>query len=53
MIKKKILITAGGTGGHVLPAIVLAKYLMKKNFEIKIITDLRGKKFFDKLKNSL
>lgn len=53
MIKKKILITAGGTGGHVLPAIVLAKYLMKKNFEIKIITDLRGKKFFDKLNNSL
>jgi UDP-N-acetylglucosamine:LPS N-acetylglucosamine transferase len=30
MIKKKILIATGGTGGHVFPAYSLANYLKKK-----------------------
>ena len=32
--KKKLLIMAGGTGGHVFPAIALAQYLQKLGWEI-------------------
>jgi UDP-N-acetylglucosamine--N-acetylmuramyl-(pentapeptide) pyrophosphoryl-undecaprenol N-acetylglucosamine transferase len=43
MIKKnKILIAAGGTGGHVFPAYSLANYLTKNNYNVKLITDNRG-----------
>ena len=31
MTKKKILIATGGTGGHIFPALSLAKNLIKKN----------------------
>jgi len=48
MTKKKILIATGGTGGHIFPAYSLAKNLMKKNFSVKLTTDLRG---FNYLKN--
>jgi UDP-N-acetylglucosamine--N-acetylmuramyl-(pentapeptide) pyrophosphoryl-undecaprenol N-acetylglucosamine transferase len=42
---KKILICTGGTGGHIFPAISLAEYLEKKNFNVDFITDYRAKKF--------
>ena len=42
MIKKKIVIATGGTGGHVFPAYSLAKYLKNKNFSVKLISDKRG-----------
>ena len=32
MIKKKILIATGGTGGHVFPAYSLAKHLINNNY---------------------
>ena len=48
MIKKKILIATGGTGGHVFPAYSLASYFNKKNFNIKLTIDKRG---FEFLKN--
>ena len=41
---KKILITTGGTGGHVVPAEIIADHL-KDIFEISISTDLRGYKY--------
>ena len=41
---KKILITTGGTGGHVIPAKVIEEHL-KNNFEIYYSTDLRGLKY--------
>ena len=41
MIKKKIVIATGGTGGHVFPAYSLANYL-KNTFSIKLISDNRG-----------
>lgn len=37
MEQKKVIISTGGTGGHIFPAIVLAKYLKNKNFNILII----------------
>ena len=48
MTKKiKALIVAGGTGGHVFPGINLASFLIEKNYNVKIITDKRGYKFFN------
>jgi UDP-N-acetylglucosamine--N-acetylmuramyl-(pentapeptide) pyrophosphoryl-undecaprenol N-acetylglucosamine transferase len=42
---KKILITTGGSGGHVIPAKIIQEHLSNK-FEIFFSTDLRGLKFF-------
>ena len=42
MIKKKIIIASGGTGGHVFPAYSLANYLKNKNFSVKLVLDERG-----------
>jgi UDP-N-acetylglucosamine--N-acetylmuramyl-(pentapeptide) pyrophosphoryl-undecaprenol N-acetylglucosamine transferase len=45
MIKKKILIATGGTGGHIFPAYSLANYFLKKNYYVEVTTDKRGFKF--------
>ena len=44
-LNNKIIIATGGTGGHVFPAYSLAQYLVKKKFDVKIVTDNRGFKF--------
>ncbi len=41
---KKILISTGGSGGHVLPAINLYNHL-KDNFEVTLYSDARGAKY--------
>jgi len=46
-MKKKILISTGGSGGHVIPAIILYEHLSKKT-DVIISTDKRGQKYFDK-----
>ena len=46
MIKKKILIATGGTGGHVFPALSLAKNLIKKKTIAKSIIRNPNFKFF-------
>tara|TARA_B100000902_G_scaffold43820_1_gene51478 strand:- start:10170 stop:11237 length:1068 start_codon:yes stop_codon:yes gene_type:complete len=46
-MKQKILISTGGSGGHVIPAITIHEHL-KYNHEILISTDLRGLKYLDK-----
>ena len=46
-MKKKALISTGGSGGHVLPAITIHDHL-KSNYEILISTDLRGLRYLDK-----
>ena len=45
-MKKKILISTGGSGGHVLPAISLKEHL-KDKFEVIISTDNRGLRFLN------
>ena len=47
---KKIIFCAGGTGGHIFPAISLKKFLKKQGYEILLVTDKRGDVFF---KNSV
>ena len=43
---KKILISTGGTGGHVMPALTLYNHY-KDNFETYITSDKRGLKFIN------
>ena len=46
---KKIIISTGGTGGHVIPAQVLYEYLANKN-KVIITSDSRGINYIDKKK---
>ena len=43
-MKKKILISTGGSGGHVTPALSIHEHL-KDKYDIVFSTDLRGEKF--------
>ena len=43
--EKLILLSAGGTGGHMFPASALAKDLLSRGFRVELVTDARGKKF--------
>ena len=52
MTKKiKILIAAGGTGGHVFPAYSLYSSFSEKKFNVELITDSRGYSFLKDHKN--
>ena len=46
-MKKKHLITTGGSGGHVIPATILYDHLSKET-DVIISIDKRGLKFLDK-----
>ncbi len=49
---KKVLISTGGSGGHVIPAITIYNHL-KKTHEILISTDVRGLAYLDKNYNTV
>ena len=49
-MKKKILISTGGSGGHVIPAKILIDHL-NNNFEVIISTDQRGEKYLKDVPN--
>ena len=46
---KNIIISTGGSGGHVIPALVLYDHLKEKN-NVLLISDLRGIKYIEKNK---
>ena len=46
-MKKKILISTGGSGGHVIPALNLYDHL-RNDFDVKLYTDVRGTKYIPK-----
>ena len=46
-MKKNVLISTGGTGGHVVPAEVLRDHL-KLEFNVYVSSDLRGLKYLNK-----
>ncbi len=47
--KIKIIIAAGGTGGHVLPGYNLGNHLKELNYDVNLVTDKRGIKFLSNL----
>ena len=49
--RKVVTIIAGGTGGHIFPAISCFHFL-KDKFDICIITDSRGNKYFNQIKKN-
>ncbi len=51
-MNKNFFISTGGSGGHVIPAIILHDHLCKEN-NVIISTDKRGLKFLDKNKYQL
>ena len=44
-MKKKIIFSAGGTGGHIFPAINLMKHFSDNGNEVLLVTDSRGENF--------
>ncbi len=44
-----IVLTAGGTGGHMFPARALAEELIERGNKVSLVTDLRGAGFGDDL----
>ena len=48
-MKKKILISSGGSGGHVIPAISFYDHL-KKDFDVFLTLDVRGAEFINQNK---
>ena len=51
-MKKRILISTGGSGGHVVPGTIFYEHLLDK-FDISMISDLRGVKFLDQDKYNI
>lgn len=45
MSNKRVLLAAGGTGGHVFPAYALAEKLLKEGLVAYLMTDSRGRSF--------
>ena len=48
-MKKKILISTGGSGGHVIPATAFYDHL-KENFDVFLVLDKRGSNFINEKK---
>jgi UDP-N-acetylglucosamine--N-acetylmuramyl-(pentapeptide) pyrophosphoryl-undecaprenol N-acetylglucosamine transferase len=49
--KRPIFLAAGGSGGHMFPAIAMAHYAHKNNTPVVLITDARGARFIDQDKH--
>ena len=47
-MNKKIIFSAGGTGGHIFPAINLMKHFSEKGYQVVLVTDKRGNNFVSK-----
>ena len=45
MSKRHLIVAAGGTGGHMVPAHVLSGEMMKRGWSVSLITDARGLKY--------
>jgi UDP-N-acetylglucosamine--N-acetylmuramyl-(pentapeptide) pyrophosphoryl-undecaprenol N-acetylglucosamine transferase len=46
----KILLCAGGTGGHVFPAIAMAEEFVSRGYRVHFITDIRAAKYLQDTK---
>jgi UDP-N-acetylglucosamine--N-acetylmuramyl-(pentapeptide) pyrophosphoryl-undecaprenol N-acetylglucosamine transferase len=50
---QKIMLVAGGTGGHVFPAVALAHELTQQGIHISFITDRRGQRYVADLSSAV
>ena len=48
-MKKKVLISTGGSGGHVIPALIFHEHL-KDNFDVCLSSDRRGMQYLKREK---
>ena len=53
-MKKNILISSGGSGGHIIPSTIIYEHL-KNDFDVFLTTDKRGVRFLktESIKKSL
>nr|MCR5224892.1 glycosyltransferase [Alphaproteobacteria bacterium] len=49
----KVVVCAGGTGGHLFPACALYKDLQKNGHDVCMITDKRGEVFCDDIQRKI
>ncbi len=45
MSGRSIMLAAGGTGGHLFPALALAQELARRGWDVDLITDMRGDRY--------
>ena len=45
---KRILISTGGSGGHIIPALSLNNFFLNMGISVKLTTDKRGLKYLEK-----
>ena len=45
MSRGSVMLTAGGTGGHLFPAQALCEEVVRRGYEVDLITDTRGNVF--------
>ena len=50
---KQLLILTGGTGGHVIPAINYANYLISRGYQCSLLLDKRGSKYVNKFNGKI
>lgn len=48
--QKLLVLSSGGTGGHIFPAISLSKKLIDEGYKVVFFTDVRGEKYFKDIK---
>lgn len=41
----RVVVCTGGTGGHVFPALALCEQLSNQDFDVELLTDMRGRRF--------
>ena len=51
-MQQKIFLVGGGTGGHLFPAIAIGQELVKRGFEVHLITDDRCAKYLEPYKQT-
>lgn len=44
---RPMVLVAGGSGGHIFPAIALAEYAQRQKYPLILITDVRGARFIE------